>query len=385
MRKSGNWFVYIILILLYLSFSEFQLIAQNRVRREIKIPDIPGFITLKCDFHTHTVFSDGLVWPSVRSEEAWRQGLDVLAITDHIEYQPHKEDLPTNHNRASEIASEEADELDLILLRGAEITRKMPPGHLNAIFLNDIDPVETTEYKDAIKAAADQGAFIFWNHPGWRQPDEIPIWYDEHTELLNNGWIHGIEVVNEKTYYPKVHKWCLDKNLTMFGNSDIHEPIAFEYDLSKGEHRAVTLVFAKEKSVEAVKEALFDHRTVVYHNNLLIGKKNFLAPLFNASLIIKNRVIKLEGTRENYIHIQNNSELDYELELMSDLDDISLPKTLILTGERTVLLSIKGKSKEASGKKQITIPYRVKNLLIAPDMGLPVEFKIEVTFIPSAK
>ncbi len=80
-----------------------------RVRREVKIPDIPGYRTLKCDFHIHTVFSDGAVWPSVRPEEAWREGLDAIAITEHIEYQPHAEDLPTSHNRSFEIARPAGD------------------------------------------------------------------------------------------------------------------------------------------------------------------------------------------------------------------------------------------------------------------------------------
>jgi len=46
----------------------------TRARTPIHIPDVPGYVTLKCDFHIHTVFSDGLVWPSVRVEEAWREG-----------------------------------------------------------------------------------------------------------------------------------------------------------------------------------------------------------------------------------------------------------------------------------------------------------------------
>lgn len=52
---------------------------------DIKIPDILGYKTLKCDLHLHTVFSDGTVWPAERVEEAWRKGLDAVAITDHIE------------------------------------------------------------------------------------------------------------------------------------------------------------------------------------------------------------------------------------------------------------------------------------------------------------
>ncbi len=76
----------------------------TRARSPIQLPEVPGYVTLKCDFHIHTVFSDGLVWPSLRAEEAWREGLDAIAITDHIEYQPHKADITTNHNRSYEIA-----------------------------------------------------------------------------------------------------------------------------------------------------------------------------------------------------------------------------------------------------------------------------------------
>ena len=34
-------------------------INQANVRTEISIPDFDGYETLKCDFHIHTVFSDG--------------------------------------------------------------------------------------------------------------------------------------------------------------------------------------------------------------------------------------------------------------------------------------------------------------------------------------
>ena len=78
------------------------------VRREIEFPDLAGYQTIACDLHMHTVFSDGLVWPTVRVAEAWRQGLDAMAITDHIEYQPHKDDVSTRHNRPYELVVEAA-------------------------------------------------------------------------------------------------------------------------------------------------------------------------------------------------------------------------------------------------------------------------------------
>ena len=56
-----------------------------KARHEICLPQIDDYQLLKCDFHIHTIFSDGIVWPSLRVQEAWEEGLDAIAITDHIE------------------------------------------------------------------------------------------------------------------------------------------------------------------------------------------------------------------------------------------------------------------------------------------------------------
>jgi hypothetical protein len=77
--------------------------------RIIRFPDIPGYRTLKGDFHQHTVFSDGKVWPNIRVEEGTRDGLDAMAITEHLEWQPHQADLPNpDRNRSYEIAHQAA-------------------------------------------------------------------------------------------------------------------------------------------------------------------------------------------------------------------------------------------------------------------------------------
>ena len=82
--------------------------------RKIDFPDVDGFKTLKCDFHIHTVFSDGLVWPTIRVEEAVKDGLDAIALTEHIEYQPWGDDIPhPDRNRSYEIAKKAALPHDL--------------------------------------------------------------------------------------------------------------------------------------------------------------------------------------------------------------------------------------------------------------------------------
>ena len=82
--------------------------------RSIDFPDVQGYQTLVVDLHTHSVFSDGHVWPKIRVEEALRDGLDGLAITEHLEYQPHRADIiHPDRNRAFEDASTSADALAL--------------------------------------------------------------------------------------------------------------------------------------------------------------------------------------------------------------------------------------------------------------------------------
>ena len=60
----------------------------NHVRNEVVIPDFAGYKVLKGDFHIHTVFSDGVVWPTYRIQEAGVTDLTSLPFPDHIEYRP---------------------------------------------------------------------------------------------------------------------------------------------------------------------------------------------------------------------------------------------------------------------------------------------------------
>src|SRR5688500_3882608 len=100
--------------------------AQAPVRQALPVPDLPGFQTLKGDFHLHTVFSDGNVWPTVPVQEAWRDGLDVIALTEHAEYQPHAKDVNIDLLRSHAIAKPMADQLGIVLVTGMEITKPDP-------------------------------------------------------------------------------------------------------------------------------------------------------------------------------------------------------------------------------------------------------------------
>lgn len=375
-----------LLILLYvLPLAVFSQRAPTRVRSEINIPNPNGYVTLKCDFHMHTVFSDGLVWPTVRVEEAWREGLDAIAITDHIEYLARSNDVvtATNRNRSAEIARTTGTELDLIVIRGSEITRKMPPGHLNAIFLTNANALVTEEWRDAVRAARQQGAVIFWNHPGWTNQltEGIVRWWPEHTELLEAKLLDGIEVVNGHSYYPEAHQWALEKKLAMFSNSDIHTPLNLDYHVHAGDRRPMTLVFAKERTAEAIKEALLARRTAVWAEGRLVGEERFLKPIFEKSIQIRKPQITLRGRQRLLVQITNLSDLDYRLEPEGELPELTTPKELILPARKTALLEVRGTGEAPKGKRPVEVPFKVMNLLVAPNQPLVVTIKLEVEFL----
>ena len=358
-----------------------------RVRRPLRLPDIAGFRTLQCDFHTHTVFSDGEVWPDVRAEEGWREGLDAVAITDHIEYQPHKADLPTNHERPYEIAAAHGDKLDLLVIRGSEITRKMPPGHLNAIFLKASTPLVTPEWRVALRTAREQGAFIFWNHPGWRghQPDGVARWYPEHTEILDAKLLDGIEVVNDRDYYPEAHGWAVEKNLAILANSDIHAPLNLDYHVHEGDHRPVTIVFAKERSVESIKEALFAKRTAAWSGNLLVGREDLLRPLIAASLTLENPKLTIAAGQRGLLRIRNESDLRLELAGTLLKGGLVVPETVVIAARGTSLLEIRVPSATAPGPVRLELPYAITNVKTTPDKALSYPLVVNVEVLPAKK
>ena len=273
-------------------------------RYNIRIPDIEGYKTLKGDFHVHTVFSDGKVWPDQRVKEAWNEGLDVIAITDHIEYRPNKAILNGDHNKSYEIAKAHGDAIGMLVIKGSEITRKKPLGHLNALFIQDANKLDVSDSIKAIDEAINQGGFVLWNHPGW--PDDKCTLYPIHKELIAQNKIHGVEVFNGWEYYPKAIDWCMEYNIAPIANSDIHYTSA---NLYRGKLiRPMTLVFAKEYTIEGVKEALFARRTLALYNHTLTGAEELLKSLVEASISV--RVI---SEKNGVIEIINNSDISYEL------------------------------------------------------------------------
>jgi hypothetical protein len=350
----------IIIALLLISLT----ISVNGQRKIVHLPNLPGYVTLKCDFHMHSVFSDGNVWPTVRIDEALRDGLDAIAITDHIEYSPKKDFIPADHNAAWKIGEGYAKERNLILVHGTEITRKMPPGHFNALFITDASVISKDSVWDAFEAAKKQGAFLQWNHPGWKsqEPDGIPKLYEMHQRLIKNGWLNGIEFFNDSEDYPLVFTFCKQYNLALIGNSDVHGIISETYPAHENSNRPMTLVFAKERSHDSLKEAMFAGRTMVYFNNILAGKEEYAKPFFYQCISVSKPFY--QNDKSLFFEVTNKSDIPFYL--VNGVQGNPASITLAANAVTRVVLS-----------KKITSPliYDVRNILIGEKEILKIELK----------
>ncbi len=372
----------IIIILFFFIFPFSQMFSQDK-RNEIRIPGILGYNTYKGDFHMHTIFSDGKVLPDVRVEEAWREGLDIISITDHVElWNPL---LPDNQNLPYEMAKEAAQKREILLIKGAEITRGLPEecGHMNALFLQDVNKLKLDSFREVLDEAERQGAFLFWNHPGWyvHQPDTTQ-WFEIFTELMQKEQLHGIEIVNWKRWYPNGLIWCMDKDLSVLANSDVHGLSHWLYDFASGDHRPMTLVFAEELSEEAIKRALFEGRTLAFFKrgfyNLLLGKEDYLEELLKASI-----EIKVTEITEKHLRLQmiNHSGLDFHLVKDNPDPSLNYRKNYFIYARSQEEITVL--SNEIQNRESISLGFRVVNLLSYPENALKTDFLIMLEKMPS--
>ena len=377
--------------------------------RIINFPNTEKYKVIVADLHTHSVFSDGAVWPNVRVEEAVRDGIDLLAVTEHLEYQPHIDDIPhPDRNRSFDIAEDIAKNKDLTVINGAEITRMFPPGHINAIFIEDankliyLDEAKISEAKEILKEvpeesltnyedlswledaalaslwpvksalieARNQNAFTFWNHPAWSSEEFIgqPMLREIHKEFFRDNLLHGIEVANGDGYSEEAFRIALEYGLTVIGTSDVHGLIDWDYPSSIGAHRPVTLILSESNSSDAIKSSLFSGKTVVWFKNNLIGLENNILELTNSYLKAK-KVEILENSDIARVEIENVSDMRFIIQVLDQSSVVNESNLIeIAPNEKTVLQIDNGIDKGS-------LDVKILNAFIAPNKNLLTTLK----------
>ena len=354
-------------------------------RTEIILPQVNGYNIYKGDFHTHTMYSDGRVSPKGRVVEAWNDGLDILAITDHYEARSNESDIfkvlapynedgkPTKRLYAAPYLKGEVEKdpgvkadfnaihqeavsennwagYNLLLIKGCEFGRNTKDkGHYNALFVKDLNSLYSYNLEDSFRKVREQGGIVIHNHPSYGRPKGSTDKSEWDEMVYNEGLIKGVEVANGYNFYPRMVRRCIDEKLAMFGNTDEHSFTTYRFG-SRDVFRTMTLVFAKELTEEAVKEAILACRTLVYSGGCVIGEEQLLGDFLNASILCHlTKENKKKGERT--YTFTNISSIPYKLRQGRTVHELEPFKTVTISF---------GKDKNSG--KLLAPQFRVENM-----------------------
>jgi hypothetical protein len=260
--------------------------------------------------------------------------------------------------------------------------------------MDNVNPVVGKDYYEAIKSAVDQGAFIFLNHPSesWNSQ----LWKEEFQRLEADGLIHGVEVVNGGRYYENAQTWCNEKGLVPIGTSDLHGPSHYTFGYDPSGHRPMTLVFAAERSHEAVREALFAGRTAAYSDHSIYGKAEFLEPLFDASVQVLTPEVVIMGSGAGSVEIRNLSDVDFTLSPPEGVEggwipvegdpDLEATGSVTIPARRVARVSVRNPDADGkSGTFNVRFRYVATNLVVAPGEGTEVTIPVTVRVQPEGR
>ena len=346
-------------------------------KRKVFFKSPAGVYFISSDLHIHSVFSDGAVWPTVRVDEAIRDSLDLISLTEHLEYQSHISDIPhTNRNRSFQIAGGYVQKRPLAVVHGTEITKPMPPGHFNAIFVKDANKFfeknkEPLNFIKGIKEANNQGAFVFWNHPMWEanRSDGIAKLDPIHKEVINKKLLHGIEVVNFDTFSEEAMQIALDYELTMMGTSDVHILIEWDFNIEKESfHRPITFIMSKNRTIKSIRDALFNGDTFIWYRDLIIGKSNNLKQVIENNLEVISKGYGFKGRKVEILQLElrNKSVAPISLNYIGEYTFHNDYKFIELEPRSSKIIYVKTKKI----KEAIDLEFEILNYVIAPKTNL---------------
>ena len=352
-------------------------------RTALPVPDLPGFVTLKGDFHLHTVFSDGAVWPTVHVNEAWRDGLDVIALTEHAEYHPHKDDVKVDAGRSYLVAKPLADQLGVILVPGIEITkpdpytapRVLPEGsaHFNALFVTDANALNVPDLYEALRRARAQNAFVFWDHPRFRVPRAL--WFPQIAKAFDEGLFAGMELVNGSFVYDEAFPWVAERRLTILANSDAHVPTP---PREAGHRRPITLLFAKTRDEAGVRDALEQRRTAAWLGDDVWGEEPYLKGLWDGAIRLQAPGGPLHPGAVPILRFTNSSAIAMTLRVRETPPWMVPPESIELAAQTETLVSVPLERSAPVGRHEVALVVDVTNLHPAPGRPLTVRVPISL-------
>ena len=141
----------------------------------------------------------------------------------------------------------------------------------------------------------------------------------------------------------------------------------------------MTLIFAREKTKESIKEGLENQRTAVWFKNTLIGSPDYLIPLIQESLVVKETKVLRSYTGRSFVvsvNIENLSDADYILKNQKDFGLHSHADILIAKAHSITNIQVKTLKELAD----FDLRFKVLNAVTAPDSHPVITLKVNVNW-----
>ena len=348
-------------------------IPRSSARQEIILPNVNGYTPYKADLHIHSTYSDGVMKYTGKGRiyEAWRDGLDVIAVTDHmgIKNYADKQGVETPESakkkkgarptQAVNDAVKTAEGYGILVIPGVEITGSPQTlGHFNALFTTDNNTIYDYNPIQNIRNARAQGAMIMHNHPGWRQSTL------EMNEFVKSVYaeklVDGVEIMNGAFFYPRAIETAKENKFFFAATTDIHGTTGETYR-EVGHLRNMTIIYAKDLTSEAIREGLESRRTLAYSFGVLAGEEKLLRDFFEASIETRKLavVVGKNKKKSQRVSLINKSSIPYILQFGKG-------NPVILPALSSIIVSVK------PGKP---VQFKVNNLWYGNE--LHPEFKLK--------
>ncbi|MCP5117099.1 MAG: PHP domain-containing protein, partial [bacterium] len=149
--------------------------------------------------------------------------------------------------------------------------------------------------------------------------------------------------------------------------------IDWQYDLPNEGHRPITLVFATERSAAGIQEALQARRTVAWFDNLLVGREEYVLPLIESSLTVRQAAYIGDSSVLSVL-IENTSDAEYILDNKSAYTFHGGADVVTLKPHQETRLNIKTLDRKTAA----SLPFEVLNAVTAPNTHPELVLRVSV-------
>jgi len=141
-------------------------------------------------------------------------------------------------------------------------------------------------------------------------------------------------------------------------------------------------LFAREKTIESVREALDAGRTAVWRGDELYGQAEDLKTIFEQSIRVLSQPVRLKGKGFTYVQVINDSDLIFKLKMGEGLPGFGYAPEIVLYPGRIAIMPLQNLTDGKVGEADIHIPFTVTNLITGPEETLSVTLDMQVNFAP---